>query len=397
MEKAKQVIIGVNTSHDTAVAVVEDGVVKHVYEEERSRRSKYWSPSEDNGGEKPYAELGLLCIEHKQLHEPDHLAFASFDRRNFNIKLKDKVRRDRELQSTLIEDFKSQQLSRQRIDALHDKWGSTVFAKNIISEKEDELINNALAKQIQPLSDDYEFKQEHHYFHAVCGTHLSPYDEAICITWDGGGYNTHFEEWPGYQEIECIWHYKNGNVVPLYKRYSNHRMLDDVSGEMNAGDFGESCLVCETDETYDINGVESVFTSMPSMGMNFSNMSYALGCDDLGRAAGKVMGMASYGKIMDNVWTKHTTANMLEHASLLHAETVIQKALDLVPDCKNIVLSGGFSLNCTNNAKYLKLFPKVQFFVDPIPHDGGTAVGAAIDYYNQLQHEESENATDTNT
>ena len=134
-------------------------------------------------------------------------------------------------------------------------------------------------------------------------------------------------------------------------------MLSDIRNSMNAGGWGEDPLMCLTDETYDYDGVESVFTSYPSMGMNFSNMSYALGCDEHGRAAGKVMGMASYGALqedggMGNIWNKHTAANKLEHDSLVHATGVIQKALDLVPDCKNIVLSGGFSVNCTNNAKH---------------------------------------------
>jgi predicted NodU family carbamoyl transferase len=57
---------------------------------------------------------------------------------------------------------------------------------------------------------------------------------------------------------------------------------------------------------------------------------------------------------------------------------VIEKAIALNPDVKNIVLSGGFSLNCTNNYKYLERFPEHQIFVDPIPHDGGTAAGAAL-------------------
>lgn len=395
MTKEKEVILGVNTSHDTAVAVIEDGVVKHVYEEERSRRSKYWSPSEDSNDN--YAELGLVCIEHKQLHEPDHVAFASFDRRHFDVKFTDKTMTDRELQQAVIRDFTAQQLSRKRLNEIQTEHGTSVFKKSQIDDKEDTVINESLLDQIRP-TGEVDFKHEHHYFHAVCGSHLSPYDEALCITWDGGGWMTHFEEWPGYQEIECIWHYKDNKVTPLYKRYSNSRLLSDIRNSMNAHGWGEDPLMCLTDETYDYDGVESVFTSKPSMGMNFSNMSYALGCDDMGRAAGKVMGMASYGALqedgsMGNIWNKHTAANKLEHDSLEHAQTVIQKALDLVPDCKNIVLSGGFSLNCTNNAKYLKLFPDVQFFVDPMPHDGGTAVGAAIDMYNDLKGEEN----DTNT
>ena len=128
----------------------------------------------------------------------------------------------------------------------------------------------------------------------------------------------------------------------------------------------------------------SVFTSMPSMGMNFSNMSYALGCDDLGRAAGKVMGMASYSTLQDKVWTKHSVAQRLEHDSLEHSCGVIQNAINRLPDVKNIVLSGGYSLNCTNNYKYLQAFPDHQFFVDPIPHDGGTAVGCALDYWRDI-------------
>ena len=46
--KDKEIILGINTSHDTSVAVLEDGVLIDVFEEERSRRSKYWSPVEDH-------------------------------------------------------------------------------------------------------------------------------------------------------------------------------------------------------------------------------------------------------------------------------------------------------------------------------------------------------------
>ena len=382
--KDKEIILGINTSHDTSVAVLEDGVLIDVFEEERSRRSKYWSPVEDH----PYDNFGLLCIDHKQLHNPTHLALASFDRREMRVEVNKRVYSDRILQEKLIGEFSAAQLSMQRLEEIKDKYPNEIieFKKHdsMATSKwkgEDDLINEALAKQTNV--EQYDFKQEHHYFHAVCGSYLAPYDECIVITWDGGGFQSHFLDWPNYQEIECIYHYKNEEVKPLYKRYSNHRFVNDLSMRLFEN-WGEDSCVCYEDETHIINGVESVFTCMPSMGMNFSNMSYALGCDEHGRAAGKVMGMASYGKPVKNVWSKHTTANFLEHDSLEHAKTVIQKAIDLVPDCKNIVLSGGYSLNCTNNYKYLEAFPEHQFFVDPIPHDGGTAVGAAVDYWRDL-------------
>ena len=382
--KDKEIILGINTSHDTSVAVLEDGVLIDVFEEERSRRSKYWSPVEDH----PYDNFGLLCIDHKQLHNPTHLALASFDRREMRVEGNKRGYSDRILQEKLIGEFSAAQLSMQRLEEIKDKYPNEIieFKKHdsMATSKwkgEDDLINEALAKQVNV--EQYDFKQEHHYFHAVCGSYLAPYDECIVITWDGGGFQSHFIDWPNYQEIECIYHYKNEEVKTLYKRYSNHRFVNDLSMRLFEN-WGEDSCVCYEDETHIINGVESVFTCMPSMGMNFSNMSYALGCDEHGRAAGKVMGMASYGKPVKNVWSKHTTANFLEHDSLEHAKTVIQKAIDLVPDCKNIVLSGGYSLNCTNNYKYLEAFPEHQFFVDPIPHDGGTAVGAAVDYWRDL-------------
>ena len=142
-------VLGVNTSHDTSVAVIEDGEVKHVYEEERSRRAKYWSPNEDNDDSGEYRELGLVCIEHKQLHRPDHVAFASFDRRHFNINFTDKATTDRELQEALIQDFKRQQLSRKRISEIQMQHGTSVFEKSTVVDDEDRRIS--IKKQVKRL------------------------------------------------------------------------------------------------------------------------------------------------------------------------------------------------------------------------------------------------------
>ena len=370
-------ILGVNISHDTSCAVIEDGEVVSVYEEERSRRSKWWSPTDDSSN--VYEELGLLSIDHKQLHRPDLLTFASFDRRDLKLDFKDRVLKDRVLQGELISVLSEQQLTRDRLEYIAKTYKDAI---NPIHEHlhEDELICQGIAKQCQV--EKYNFIPEHHYFHAVCGSHLSPYDECIVITWDGGGYNSHWQDYPRYQEIECIWHYKDNKVEALWKRYSNHRFVSELQD--NFPGYGEDCLHCKEDLEVEIDGVPSVFTSYPSMGMNFSNMSYALGCDEKGRAAGKVMGMASYGDMHPKVFTKHTVAQQLEHVSLEHSKEIIQYAIDMVPDCKNIVLSGGYSLNCTNNYKYLQAFPDHQFFVDPIPHDGGTAVGAALHEWRKL-------------
>ena len=372
-------ILGINISHDTSVAVVDNGEVTQVHEEDRVRRSKYWDPQK-----LPLSELNLQAIEHKGLHDCDHAGFATFDRRTFDPQFSDFFAENRLLQKDVIQAITAQQMSNKRWDEIQEEFGSEVFPTIRENVGNDEEIKDAISNQLEtPKENIHMDVSQHHYYHAVCGSHLSPYEESLVITWDGGGANTYYDEWPGYQEIECIWHHQGDKITPLWKRLSNHRMLDELQGTYFFG-WDEDCLKCLQDEEHEIDGVPCVFTAMPSMGMNFSNMSYALGCDKLGRAAGKVMGMASYSKMLPNVHTKHTSAQRLEHDSLDHAKTVIQRAIDMKPDVKNIVLSGGYSLNCTNNYKYLQAFPDHQFFVDPIPHDGGTAVGVALDLWRKL-------------
>ena len=111
-------VLGLNTSHDTAVEVVEDGVLVDVFEEERSRRSKYWSPADEQDRE----HFGLLCIDHKQLHKPDYLAFASFDRRELKLHVNKRVFKERLLQGEMIKDFSAQQLNLARLEEMSVKY-----------------------------------------------------------------------------------------------------------------------------------------------------------------------------------------------------------------------------------------------------------------------------------
>ena len=47
---------------------------------------------------------------------------------------------------------------------------------------------------------------------------------------------------------------------------------------------------------------------------------------------------------------------------------------------KNIVLSGGYGLNCVANYEYLKHFPDYKFYIDPVCFDAGISIGQA--YYH---------------
>jgi carbamoyltransferase len=49
----------------------------------------------------------------------------------------------------------------------------------------------------------------------------------------------------------------------------------------------------------------------------------------------------------------------------------------------NIVVCGGYGLNCVANYKYLQEFPDLNIYCEPISHDGGTSIGGA----NYIWHE----------
>ena len=51
---------------------------------------------------------------------------------------------------------------------------------------------------------------------------------------------------------------------------------------------------------------------------------------------------------------------------------------------KNIVCSGGLFLNCVANYYLTKEFPDINFYFEPVSHDGGTAIGAAYWKWKEL-------------
>lgn len=71
---------------------------------------------------------------------------------------------------------------------------------------------------------------------------------------------------------------------------------------------------------------------------------------------------------------------------------LIQKAVDKTGE-KNIVIAGGYGLNCVANYYYLERFPDLNIYIDPVSHDGGTAIGLAKQAWVKYC-EESETVSD---
>ena len=379
-------IIAYNSSHETSLCQydTETKKIDFLYEEERFRRNKYWVPE--------YPNDQLLCIDHKKIQKPDHFIGCSFDRRGEPVAMhREELQYDHAKQRE-IRDFLAQEpLTRNRILEFIDQFAQysvdlegvrDIFENNKWNHLDDDL-HGRVADQLG--MDEFHYEIQHHLYHAECGYYYSPWnqkDEAIAIVMDGGGCKAYHDEYPDYQEVETIYHLAPDTLpVKKYQRLSNFRMNEQYR-QTYADALGENGFLPK-DFITEIDGVEINFSSWPSYGMNFSQMSSAFGFDKMGRAAGKVMGAASYAEWVETEegytnWGIHSMCNLLQIKSFEFTCNLIQRAIDTKPDCKNIILSGGFALNCTNNAKYLERFPDHQIFVDPVAHDGGTAVGAAI-------------------
>ena len=377
-------IVGVNISHDTSVAEVENGKLISCHDEARFRRHKYWDPDkldEDH-------DRGLQCIVQAGIEEPDHLIFATFDRRNVIWHIDGSLIEDRLLAEEFAKDCQAEQLTFDRIKILEEKYQNHLEVE-FLQDGDSDMRVADMINDYHWQKPAYHLEPEHHFYHAECSYHLSPYlkdnEDAIAVVWDGGGAMRYYETHPGYQEIESIYLCEpNVDSQLQWQKLSNNRLCTDIGWQFP--NMGWDAFHCFTEETQTIDGVECVFTSKPSGGMNFSQMAVGLGCDDLGVSAGKVMGMASYARPVSETgaFSNFSVAQQLEQESFSDSCDVIQKAIEMNPDVKNIILSGGYALNCTNNYKYLEAFPDHQFFVDPIPHDGGTGAGAAIWFERSL-------------
>lgn len=264
---------------------------------------------------------------------------------------------------------------------------------------------SALVRKFNPNVKITNLGHLHHLGHAAGAFYNSEFDTAAAIIVDGAG-SFHQEKMgddnspiTGGFETETIYQCSYPHEFnAVYKRYS------------------------DANSQYYNNGVQE-FDNSVTITKAYEAVSFYLGFGFI--EAGKTMGLSSYGKedpsippffvegkgnknllipnypagalIDENRFLNlkryshpsewHNDPNLIRDVDMNLAWHVqrdteemmydlIQRAVDTTGE-QNIVISGGFGLNCVANYKYLKKFPNLKFYVDPIAHDGGTAIGLA--------------------
>jgi carbamoyltransferase len=237
---------------------------------------------------------------------------------------------------------------------------------------------NLILKEIQKFKFN-ELKvtrNNHHLYHAFCSLYTCGVDDAVVVILDGSGssYKEGNNLFLERDSIYCI-NQKEKKYQDLHKNYYciKEECLKQVSPE--------HFLSCNSNNKILENSTYKNVTIEPSVGFKFSIASVISGFTWFD--AGKIMGLSQFYKYKDKIdkqWSdKVDLAHQCQTETELEVLDIIKKAIKYNKS-NNIILTGGYALNCVANSKILDIIPKdYNFYVDPICFDAGISIGAA--YY----------------
>ena len=272
----------------------------------------------------------------------------------------------------------------------------------------------------------------HHKLHASCAFYRSGFEEAVALIVDGAGtfipMMINGEEEMCW-ELETIFNCKYpADIKTLYKHQGGRgpwqsARLPEFSSERE-GEQGTHELILD-----DSAGITKAYEAVTQY------------CGWQPIEAGKTMGLFPYGKPNDKIpqiysdgdgrssWKTSnrdviiptypngalvnqnrftelqtpedfdgdltTLENRRDMAYAIQTESQ-QMVLDLIRKAvkmsgqKNVVLSGGYALNCVANYWYLEQLKEegINLFVEPVSNDAGTAIGAALLQYHRVTNDD---------
>jgi len=369
-------IAAIARGHNAGVCLLKDGEVVFSIEEERLSRHKY------DGG--PYASI-VKILEYTD--KIDYLVIAHTQ----NLKE-----------------------TAGRVDFTGDDVYTGLARKLGLIDQKADIYNHP---QVIDLS------HVHHKLHAACAFYRSGFETATAVIVDGAGTfiplqigNEQTIGWETETIFDCS--YPN-NFNTVYKHIG-----------LRGPSAGGIINVTENDREY-----ETVISETAGIVKVYEAVTQYCGFSAI--EAGKTMGLFPYGQTNDQIPRLFDTTSIVPlsnrnlitptypNAAIVNAEmfealsasseddltklenrrdmayacqTQTQKAVaDLIRKAvektgnKNVVISGGYGLNCVANYYYLEELKElnIDLYVEPISNDAGTAIGAALLFYKTLSQNDS--------
>lgn len=385
-EKKPVWIAAIARGHNSGICLLKDGEIVFAIEEERLTRQKY------DGG--PYASM-VKILEYT--NKIDYLIIAH----------------TQNLQETA-----------GKVDYTGDDVYTGLARKlNLIDRKVKDLHRH-------PQVIDLSFM--HHKLHSACAFYRSGFKDAVSVVVDGAGtfYQMSYNEMP-------IWVWEVESIVncdypaefkTLYKHYGTKEPIAGAHmpnfPSSNLGEEGETHEAWVTDRAGIVKAYEGVTEY----------------CGFSAIEAGKTMGLFPYGKPNDKIpplfdetskipltnrnlfvpkypmssmvngylfdFLDEISANPGDDVTYLQSRRDMayavqtqtqEQVLKLIKEAvkrtgrNNVVFSGGYGLNCVANYFYLDELRKegINFYVEPISNDAGTAIGAALMFWHGMHNDET--------
>lgn len=339
--------------HDSAAALIRDGVLVAAAEEERFSRRKH-----DSG----FPELAIDFVLKTGGITLDDVDYIVFYEKPF-------VKFERMLLSAMATFPKSVAVFRESMQ----RWVT------------DKLwIKSMMSKRMKVPSSKLLFC-DHHMSHAACSFYTSPFEDAAILTVDGAG------EWSTAtygvgrgNKVEIIKELRFPHSLGLlYSAFTAYCGFEINEGEyklMGMHPYGKPNHVDKIYELIEVGEDGSLWHDMKYFQYHFSRDS------TLAEAFGEHFGRPprdpkQSDQSLDPFYCdmaasiqKVTEEILLKMVHWLHKET----------GCKNLCMAGGVALNSVANYKVLRQGPFENLYIHPAPGDDGGSVGAAYWAYNHL-------------
>ena len=342
--------------HDSAAALVVDGMIVAAAQEERFTRKKHDAGFPENAVQYVLSEAGLT------LGEIDHVAFFEKPFLKFERLLETYVTNaPRGLRS-----FRS---------------AMPVWTRGKLFQR------RLLARSLKAVDSSFRgpssiLFSEHHYSHAASAFFPSPFDEAVVLTLDGVG------EWATTTvalgrgnscEIVKEIHFPH-SLGLLYSAFTYY-----MGFKVNSGEYKVMGLAPYGEAVYKDLILDKLIDLRPdgSFRLDQRYFDYATGLRMTNDRFADLFGRPARKPESDLLEQFHMDVAASLQAVTEEVVLTITRALAVEHNIPNLCLAGGVALNCVANGKILRDGAFPGLWIQPAAGDAGGAIGAALAVYHR--------------
>ena len=361
-------ILGISAYyHDSAAALVSDGVIVGAAQEERFTRKKH-DPSFP-------ANAIKYCLQSQgiSIGEVDHIVFYD----------KPLLKFDRLLETYLAQAPKG---FKSFCTAMPVWLKEKLYLKSVLRKEFEKLGAEKNAPNLKFLFTD------HHHSHAASAYFPSPYTEAAVLCMDGVG------EWA----TTSVWHGKGSDLKPLWQINFPHSLGMLYSAftyycgfRVNSGEYKLMGLAPYGEPVY-VDLIRSNVIDVKKDGTFMLNMDY------FNFTTGLTMTSSKFHKLFDGPPREAESEitqremDLARSIQVVTEEIVLKLGATVRSDtgCENLCMAGGVALNCVANGKLTQEGIFKDIWIQPAAGDAGGAVGAALAVWHQYLDNEKVSAND---